>query len=184
MVKAVTDFLLTRIGRVVFTVCFIVVSCISVLMLEQFADTRDIWAFDCQSDLYEFSADKEHTIELDHGPLFLALTVKNKQIQLNYYNAKGSKNHEYATFDGDLTELEVGDMTYKLDLVLTDAQFNQNNSYLRKYLAKELKTTAAQLQTQTQLHIAVQVLEMDIDNKYILMKFKPYNMLWACRLHE
>ncbi|WP_144210849.1 hypothetical protein [Shewanella donghaensis] len=184
MVKKLADFLMSKLGRVVFLVASLIIFFSSIFLLEYFADSRDIWTFDCHSDMYEFSTEQDTVVEHEQGLLYLSLSMNKKQISLDYYNSKGSKDHEYASFEGELTELEVGDVIYELALELKDFQFQEHNPFLHDYLLRELHISDEQLALHNKITVAVQVIEMDIKKKYILIKFKPYNMLWACLLHE
>ncbi|KPZ69777.1 hypothetical protein AN944_02758 [Shewanella sp. P1-14-1] len=184
MVNKLTKFLSTTFGRIVFLFISMSIFCLVILTLERFADTREVWSFDCQSDVYRFETTSAEPKEIDEGELFLSLTVEDGQIRLDYYNADKPSDREFISLAGELKELEVGSVSYQLDLAVTDVQFENDNSYLKTYLAKELDEPQANLSIGSQVNVTVKVLEMSMNKNYISIKFTPNSSSWICRLHE
>ncbi|GIU52301.1 MULTISPECIES: hypothetical protein [Shewanella] len=180
----IAKFLLTKLGRVVFLFISITVFCCSILLLENFADSRSVWAFDCNSKIYQFEMVDNVIMNHQHEPLYLSLTVQNKQINLDYYTAEKEGERELVSLKGKLKELEIGKLMYQLDLKITDAQYQLDDPQLQDYLVNELDEVKSMLVTGSDISVALQVLEMDTKKDFILIKFSPYNTLWACRLHD
>ncbi|MCL1068753.1 hypothetical protein L2735_18455 [Shewanella olleyana] len=184
MLTRLARFILTKLGRVVFVSISIAIFCLVILFLEHFADSRSVWAFDCNSKIYQFKNQNGEVVHSQNEPLYLSLTIQDELISLDYFTGEEENEREFISLEGNLKELEVGKMMYQLDLKVIDANYQLDAPQLQNYLAKELDVMQESLILGNEISVAVQVLEMDTEKEYILIKFSPYHTLWACRLLE
>ncbi|WP_153916285.1 hypothetical protein [Shewanella sp. TC10] len=183
MLIKLAQFLLTKVGRVVFLLTSIVIFCLAILLLEHFADSRKVWTFDCNSKMYQLKDLDGEVVHAENEPLYLSLTIQDKLIRLDYYTDEKESEREFVSLKGHLKELEIGKLMYQLDLKVIDVNYRLDVPQLQDYLANELDEIRESLVLGNKVSVAMQVLEVDVKNDFILIKFSPYNTLWACRLH-
>ncbi|MCL1046575.1 hypothetical protein L2737_14780 [Shewanella electrodiphila] len=184
MANRLAQFLMTKLGRAVFILSSTVLFCISILILESFADSRQVSAFDCSTKIHAMTANDNIVINTPQISIHLSLTFNDEKIYLDYFSEQPESSREHLSLKGQLRELEIGKLLYQLDLDITDAKFISDNSSFQSYLANEFNESKENLAVGNQVSVNVQVLEMDADNGFILVKFTPFSTLWACQLHE
>lgn len=164
------------------TICgFFVFAGVSILFiihaLNHLADNRQIYAFQCNAIAY--SVEHQSNISQPMGDIHLKAAEYNGSLTLSYYSAFEKDVREYALFSGENTNLEVGALTYHFEMTTTDFGFNEMSPFA-KYLSQQLNID--HFEVDQVFEQSIQVLDMDIDRNFLVIKFIPSNHIWACDL--
>ncbi|MCL1141274.1 hypothetical protein [Shewanella gaetbuli] len=146
------------------------------LKVEQLADTKPMYTFQCAAETYEVQ--DENPLPFKKSTMNLKVTEDNGQLSLRYLSSVAGFNDETAEITGVLSELSVSELMYHYQLQLTD--LDVSNGHLADYLRHELNIDLLTLNQSFKQDI--QVLEMDLAQNYLIIKFLPNNTLWACDL--
>ncbi|NKF51418.1 hypothetical protein G3R49_12700 [Shewanella sp. WXL01] len=164
--------------KILLVVGFIAGLLLIYLVLQRWADSREIYQFECQAEAY-----KVDIASLDGDPLrgnlILKLEVREQHLVLTYYSAFEETIREFVAFEGELQELEVGSMTYKIDFEAIEVNL-QPNSQLYPYLTSELDMADKSLAYGYKFTQHLSVIDMDSKLNFMLVKFTPSASLWAC----
>ncbi|GGI91957.1 hypothetical protein [Shewanella gelidii] len=158
-----------------FTAFFLLWVCLG---LNHFAASRDIPEFRCNAELLT-----SNLLGQSDGELLLNINHRNDSVVLEYLHRVEGNILGSLSLTSDLLGLEIASMTYKLLLKEGEITGNTALDMLPQNIQKLLITHTSQ-PNQSRLPFDIQILDMDKNAGYSVLRLKPGNNLWVCEIQH
>ncbi|MCH1929675.1 hypothetical protein L9G16_05725 [Shewanella sp. A25] len=112
--------------------------------------------------------------------LKLDVEIKDKRVKLNYRYLIDGHDLAAIIYNGTVSTLEAGTMTYKLDLDQANLKMDLLQDEVPEPIRDEIKESRVSLFEQGKMSYDLQIVDMDAVNNFTLIKFYPSGNLWAC----
>ncbi|QYJ78229.1 hypothetical protein [Shewanella acanthi] len=135
-------------------------------------------ALTCDARLYKspFNVNAAHFSQ----SLKLDVEIKDKRVKLNYRYRIDDHDLAAIIYNGTVSTLEAGTMTYKLDLDQANLKMDLLEDEVPEPIRDEIKQARVSLLELGEMSYDLQIVEMDRINDFTLIKFYPSGNLWAC----
>ncbi|MGX9459993.1 hypothetical protein ACWXWU_01960 [Shewanella sp. A14] len=178
--KKMRRFILSKRGKLVFVLSGVLAVFAFTCTLEYFVTPHHLWHFTCKADGY-FSSLNDPSVNTEPSELLLHFHVEHQQASLRYQLQAGPSFTESAQLYGEVNSVDLGTLSYELDLSIAAAQW-QSDSALRGYLASEFSLDESQMEITPNFPLHVQILNIDNEQSRTTLKFIPSNNLWSCQM--
>lgn len=167
-IKAFNFYPLAIVASIVFAVC---------VVLNYTTYSREQLDFTCNAKVIEANNFSQKLREL-------SLRVKSfgRDVQMSYSYNDGINPPSLVVVNGRLLDFEVSTMTYSVMFTGIDEQLSQNIAPISPELQIILEAGRSALEDSEQVEQQIQVLDMDSDKGYAVLKFRRANNIWACKI--
>jgi len=134
----------------------------------------------CRAKLYE-APFKAESLPSYSQSLALDVKIAANHAKLSYRYGQNGQDLAALIYEGKVSALAPGTMTYKLNLDQANLKMDLLQTEVPDLMSAEVQKSRKALFEQGGMSFDMQIVDMDTLNNYVLIKFYPSGHLWACQ---